>query len=124
MTILLLMIYSLASWGVGIRQFYCCGKLKSVNIAITQDSRDHCGKGDKKPGCCENKYQFFKVKDTHIAAEGINHPAKFAVEFDSHLPAPDFAYFSNQAIYFANYTNGPPLAPGKTIYIFNCIFRI
>jgi len=122
--ILLICVYSLATMGFSLKQFYCCGKLKSVAISLTQDANQKSGKGIKKSGCCDNKYQFFKVKDNHITADQVNSPVKCFI--DLHLYAPSFQEitFASQKTLISYRSNAPPLYTGVPLYIYNCIFRI
>ena len=122
--ILLICIYSLATMGFSLKQFYCCGKLKSTTLSLVQEEKESCGKGNEKSGCCDNKYQFFKVKDNHIAADEVNSPVKHCV--DLHLFTPSFQdiSFVSQKTAIAYNSNAPPLRTGVPIYIYNCVFRI
>jgi len=54
------MSYSIASFGVSLNYFYCCGKLKTVSLALKTEDRD-C-KGKAKKGCCDNKTVTIKLK--------------------------------------------------------------
>ena len=58
--LLILMVYSLASLGISLNYFYCCGKLKEVTIIIAPPHTKDCksGKGKK---CCENKTVSHKI---------------------------------------------------------------
>src|SRR4051812_40922750 len=86
--ILLICVYSLATMGFTIKQFYCCGKLKSITFSFAQEIKDKCAKGNDKAGCCDKKFQFFKVKDNHISADLADFPAKHFV--DLHLYTASF----------------------------------
>ncbi|MEJ7678313.1 MAG: hypothetical protein WKG06_10720 [Segetibacter sp.] len=74
--------------GFSFKQFYCCGKLKSTTFSLVQQDKNECGKGNEKNGCCDNKYQFFKVKDNHITADEVHSPVKHFV--DLHIYTPSF----------------------------------
>jgi hypothetical protein len=123
--ILLLIIYTTASSGISINQFYCCGKLKSVSLGFKQDTKEKCKKWAGKPGCCENKYSTLKVKDNHISADDVAHPVKLFTAlhiFTSLYQNPDLIVF--QQINTANQGNAPPLSYGVPIYILHCIYRV
>ena len=123
--ILLICIYALSSFGIGIKQFYCCGKLKSTNISFIQDSKQKCGMGDEKGGCCKTKFKSFKVKDSHIAAGDISNPIKHFTELHFFTPAFEVQALTNKPTDVANASHAPPiLHPGTPVYIFNCNFRI
>lgn len=120
--ILILSIYSLSTFGVSVKQFYCCGKLQLVTISLVKDDKDKCSKSDNDGNCCKTKYQFFKVKDKHFGSTQI------AVK---HFAGPVYFSPSYQKVSFvsqpANIINGshaPPLYSGIPIYISNCVFRV
>lgn len=121
--ILLICIYSLATMGFSLKQFYCCGKLKSINISLALETKQKCSKGNAK-GCCDNKYQFFKVKDNHITADKASTPVNHFI--DLHLYSPlfqDITFVCNE-ITIAYKSNGTPLNATVPLYIYNCVFRI
>jgi hypothetical protein len=60
LVILILMSYSIASFGVSLNYFYCCGKLKTVSLALKTEDKDCTGKAKK--GCCDNKTVTLKLK--------------------------------------------------------------
>jgi hypothetical protein len=120
--ILLLNIYALASFGIGIRQFYCCGKLKSTDISFARADLKKCSNGDESDGCCKTKYQTFKVNDSHVPGTITTIPAfadskLFITPFDISLPVSE----SND---IANASHAPPLYHITPIYILNCVYRI
>ena len=122
--IFLLSIYALSSFGIGIKQFYCCGKLKSVSVVFDNFTKQGCDKGDGKDGCCKNKFQYFKVKDTHFASNEVTAP--FIFHSDPHLPVGDirieFVALQNEIA--VNNSHSPPRTITVPIYISNCVFRI
>ena len=122
--ILLLIIYSLASLGIGIKEFYCCGKLKSVNLVFTSPQKEKCSDNGSKEDCCKNKYHFFKVKDTHVAANSADCPAKCFVGFDSFIPSIEVDCVANQPQQIGNAIHAPPFFINIPVYIRNCVFRI
>lgn len=122
--ILLVCIYSLATMGFSLKQFYCCGKLKSTTFSLLQQDKKECGKGNERSGCCDNKYQFFKVKDKYISADEVHSPVKHFVDLHLYTPTLQHISFLSQKTTIAYKGNAPPLATGVPIYIHNCIFRI
>ena len=122
--ILLICIYSLATMGFTLKQFYCCGKLKSITFSLTQQAKDKCAKGDDKSGCCDSKFQFFKVKDNHISADQTDFPVKHFVALHPYTPSFQDISFVSQKSTIAYKSNAAPLRTGVPIYIYNCIFRI
>ena len=121
--IFILGFYSISVLGIGIKQFYCCGKLKDVTISFNQEANEKRSKGDKKGGCCKTEIQVLKVKDSHFASNDITTSPKFIADAIQ-------ANFSYQTIIFrtaskitSNSIHSPPLI-SEPIYILNCIYRI
>lgn len=121
--ILLICIYSLSTLGVSLKEFYCCGKLKSVTVALADDGKDKCGKGDNKGGCCKTKYQFFKVSDKHLTTSKITTPLKFYADIVSFNPISQSIFLPQQAV-IINGSHAPPLHRGVPAYISNCVFKV
>lgn len=121
--ILLICIYSVATMGFSLKQFYCCGKLKSVTVALTQDAKRKCSKGSGS-GCCDNKYQFFKVKDKHKSANTVSCPVNHFT--DLHLYTSSFSNTTFAALKttITYSSHAPPLHLGVPVYIYNCVFLI
>jgi hypothetical protein len=122
--ILLICIYSLATMSFSIKQFYCCGKLKSTTFSLIQSEKQKCGKGNEKSGCCDNKYQFFKVKDSYINADAVSCPIKYFADLHVYTPSFHDICFVSQKPAIAYKGNPPPLQTDVPIYICNCVFRI
>ena len=123
--ILLICVYAFSSFGVVIRQFYCCGKLKSTNITfVQQELKEKCGKGDAKDGCCQNKFKSLKVKDKHIAADGISNPVKYFTDLHLFTPSFEEMTLANEPMDVANTSHAPPLHYGIPVYILHCVYRI
>lgn len=121
--ILLISIYALSSFGIGVKQFYCCGKLKSTSISIIQGAKEKCATGSKMSGCCKTKFHSLKIKDTHIAADGIN-PVKYfseAILFNSSFESMGLV---QQQIVVNHPSHAPPLHYSLPLYIFYCNYRI
>ncbi len=85
--IFLFCIYALATMGFSLKEFYCCGKLKSVSFSISSDNKAKCNKCDTKTaGCCNNQFHYFKVKDNHVSALQIDVPLQFIAILESFFP--------------------------------------
>jgi len=83
LTILLLFVfYSLASFGVSLNFFYCCGKLKEVSLKQHSPETKDCPV-KKGKNCCENKTADAKVsvdqKTNGTAAPVLAAPGSFFV---------------------------------------------
>ncbi|HYJ63674.1 MAG TPA: hypothetical protein VEV62_08015 [Parafilimonas sp.] len=116
-SIFLIFIYTLCSTGVAIKADYCCSKLQSLKLTLSDYSED-------KGTCCKEKYESFKIKDIHAAAAIIVAPATYFIFIHT-------LNYSFQAINMTHERNNhfenihaPPSAPAIPNYIFNCVFRI
>ena len=121
--ILLICSYSLATMGFSLKEFYCCGKLKSVTVELTPNKKQTCNKGDRS-GCCDDKYQFYKVKDNHLSGKDVDIPLNYFTDVDfftSEVPSISFVIQEFDVI---NGSHSPPLYTGVPIYLSNCVFRI
>lgn len=121
--ILLLCIYSFATMGFSLKEFYCCGKLKSVSLTLAVNENNNFSKSNTKNDCCQNKFHFHKVKDVHFAS-GILIDS-FSDFF--YLPHPDYTYDVRPYLSFQDNVeniHGPPIYTGIAAYIANRVFRI
>ena len=121
--ILLVLIYSMSTFGVSLKEFYCCGKLKSVSITFADTRKGKCNEAAKEEGCCKTKYQYFKVKDNHLTTTHATAPLKYYTDLY-------FSAASFQSISFThvtgetNLSHAPPLHQAVPVYIAKCVFRI
>lgn len=122
--ILLICSYSLSTVGFSLKEFYCCGKFKSVAVALAPDTKQKCSKGDEKSGCCKTKYQYFKVKDNHLASAHVATPLNCFSELHTIVPSYQSISFVTLEIDVINGNHAPPLHTGVPIYLSNCVFRI
>ena len=124
--ILLIFIYSLSSFGIGIRQFYCCGQLKSTNVTFVQkELKENCGKGEAmNSGCCQTKFTTLKIKDSHIAADDVNSPVKHFTDLHLFTPLFEVMALANQQMDIANPSHAPPSSQDIPIYILCCTYLI
>ncbi len=121
----LICIYALATMGFSLKEFYCCGKLKTVSLAIETTATEKCGKGDSKSDdCCKNKYQFFKVEDNHVSAAKTILQGSFVSILDTQFPALQDVSFSCIKENTSYQSNAPPLHNGVPVYLSNCVFLI
>jgi hypothetical protein len=122
--ILLICIYTAATIGFTIGQFYCCGRLKSVSVTITENGQQKYNKENGNSGCCKTKYQFYKVGDNHFAADIVANPGKYFTYLPSLMPSAEKFFSSAKETQTAYNNHAPPLHAGIPAYIFNCDFRI
>ena len=121
----LICIYALSIGGVGIEEFYCCGKLTSVTVALVVTDKDTCAKGDNSDGCCKTKFQYFKVKDTHLLNGELGNLFTYPAEPSSFLSFyQDVSYVLSREVGIINGIHAPPLPDSVPIYLFICVFRV
>jgi hypothetical protein len=122
--IAVILVYATATMGVGVKEFYCCGKLKSVSLSLPDDSKDQCGKKSGMTGCCKTTIKYVKLKDTHITAEKVTGPASISVPVC--LPAMIVIVqpVAEASAPIINGTHAPPLYRGVPVYLSNRVFRI
>jgi hypothetical protein len=128
--IILFCIYSLASLGIGIKQFYCCGKLKSTVATLlhtpTQGEKNcPSAMAASMKNCCKTHIITLQVKDSHIASDVKFSFAKFQLES---VPLQFFSLPEAQIIPSATalcfYAKAPPPLHDIPLYIKNCVYRI
>ncbi|MGN6196685.1 MAG: HYC_CC_PP family protein [Ginsengibacter sp.] len=122
--IFLLSIYSLSTLGMSLKSFYCCGNLKSVTVTLTDAQQNTCATQNATNDCCKIKYQFFKVKDDHVAGDVVSTPVLHFIYLHLFTPSFKLIDYPSEQIFVANRSNAPPLIHTVPDYIFNCVFRI
>lgn len=121
LTILLLMIYTAASFGFSVKQFYCCGQEKLVSLTLKQDLNEEYNQENEKEGGCEKQFHTLSHPTSAKISNSSKYPADLLLIFG--------AFYKNSPAAFQyksanNPANAPPLNIGVPIYIFNCIYRI
>ncbi|MBX2930348.1 MAG: hypothetical protein KF781_00215 [Chitinophagaceae bacterium] len=120
--ILILLSYSIASFGVCLNYFYCCGKLKTVTIIETKEAKN-CTNNQKKD-CCKNQKVHVQLQTDQ---QQTSTPVfKFSiVSLAAKLPY-SFSFVSNiilpQSSTKPVYTQPPLYSVGANILF--CTFRI
>jgi len=121
--ILLVCIYALSSLGIGVKQFYCCGKLKYTHLSMVQNAREKCADGNEKNGCCQTKFRSLKVNDTHVASAYTNCQDKFFINILFYPPL-QILPLASQAMDIFYAGNAPPSHHGIPIYILYSVYLI
>jgi hypothetical protein len=122
--ILLLTIYSLTTMGVGIRQFYCCGKLKSTSITLVQEAKEKCNNSDGMKGCCKTKFKSLKVKASHVTTDNAVNFTKSFTDLHLLIPVFEMPVLANQTLVAANASHAPPPGQDIPVYILHCAYLI
>ncbi len=122
LVILLLTAYSIASFGVSVNYFYCCGVLKTVSLKVNTEEKNCKSKTSK--GCCDNKTVTLKLKtDQKNVDQSVFH---FTAPLSPAILHTDSYSFSNIAITDSVsplYKRPPPdNLPSRQILF--CVFRI
>jgi hypothetical protein len=125
--ILLILIYTSSTFGMVVKEFYCCGKLASVSFSLENDSKI---KSDKQvninmPDCCKTTIFSSKVKDNHIPSDAVVIGTKYFIQ-SAAWPSPFNANtFVNSQLTVTNGINDPPLLHSDIpVYIYIRSIRI
>ena len=122
--ILLLSIYTAATFGMGVKSFYCCNQLKSTTLTLSYTAKEKCNAKGMKGKCCKTSFHYYKVKDTHLVADNVKIPAKaFTDLFDTNIVTQPLSWVSIASV-IPSYSNAPPWCNERPIYLFNCVYRI
>ncbi|MEO7393478.1 MAG: hypothetical protein ABIU11_00970 [Chitinophagaceae bacterium] len=122
LVIAILLSYSIASFGVSLTYFYCCGKLKTVSIAVSTEEKSSTSKSTK--GCCENKSLTLKLKTDQKSSD----QTKF--QFTAPLSKAILHTTNSTVAYIANIGNvnslfkRPPPGNLPSRQVLFCVFRI
>lgn len=123
--ILLFTIYALTTLGIGIRQFYCCGKLKSTSITLVQEAKEKCSNKGGMKDCCKTQFKSIKAKDSHVGTDGLLLPAKPLGDYVVHTSQYQLHTPTCNAVVITNASHAPPpKLHGVAAYIFNCTYLI
>lgn len=120
--ILLICMYAISTVGVGISQFYCCGKLKTTSLSFNHADNIKCGKGMQ--GCCKTTFKSLQVKDSHVAASVISNPVKPFLDlfFNFASLSVSKVYVSDKKVAFAD--TAPPFYFNVPLYTWHCAYLI
>ncbi|HMG83326.1 MAG TPA: hypothetical protein VK559_09860 [Ferruginibacter sp.] len=123
--ILLILIYTSSTFGMVVKEFYCCGKLTSVSFSLENDSKVKNGKQVNLPDCCKTKAFSSKVKDNHTPSFAVVSPVKYFTQIEPHFSALKVVPLANSEFDFTSGAHDPPLLHSSTpIYIFIRVIRI
>ena len=122
--ILLMSVYGLSIFGIGISKFYCCSKLKSVSFTFAESHKEECKANKLQSNCCQKKTQHIKVKDAHKASVENNFSPKSFPLSDTIYTSTQNLTFNSQQAHTTYNIHGPPVFNKAPIYILNCVYRI
>jgi len=119
---LLLLSYSIASFGVSVNYFYCCGVLKTVSLKVNTEEQN-C-KAKTKKGCCDNKTVTLKLKtDQKSSDQSTKHFAAPLSPVILHTDNYTVFNIANNGNINPLYKRPPPdLLPSRKVLY--CVFRI
>ncbi len=126
----LIAIYSTASFGMSVKEFYCCGKLSSISISFNAVAKESITKNSinrqaKDGSCCKTKLHLLKVKDNHLNVQAVVFPAKQFTHLNILPRVFNIVAYSNPQHNITSGINDPPLVYSSTsICIFTGNFRI
>jgi len=121
-TLLLVIMYGLASIGATVHLHYCCGKLDKISLSAAHN-KDCPEKEGAFKRCCDSKQVDLKINaDQEHATKWLS------AQSDLGMALPAFACAYTAALRKATiniFATGPPLrSPKIPLFIQNCIFRI
>ena len=122
LSIAILISYCIASFGVSINYFYCCGKLKTISLVAATEQKNCNTKSEK--GCCNKKTVTIKLKiDQKVSNQPTYH---FGITLSTPFPhSSDYIYGNLVSDFKINplYKRPPPgNLPSRQILF--SIFRI
>lgn len=118
------LLYLVSSSGVAINNFYCCGKLKKTSLFEVKDVFKNC-KGNKLPGCCDNKTVIVKIKDKHSPVNTLKLAChEFANQFNVYVTTVTEPFFASHAWNEWTAIHAPPLISKHPAYLTVQNFRI
>ena len=122
--LLLISIYSMSTFGVNLKEFYCCGRLKSVTLTLHEFENRKCNKANDKSGCCKTKLQFYIVNDKHFASDILSTPVKHFTYIGAFAADLQIRFPEVEQPAIANCNHAPPLHPCVLTYISNRAFLV
>lgn len=122
--IFIICIYAISSLGFSVKEFYCCGKLKSVSLSLHADSGKACSNNESKDKCCQTKFQYIKVKSSHLASTILVNYANDFQPLLSFTPIHAVKLAGVVPVIDSNRSHAPPLHSGVAVYISNCVYLI
>ena len=116
-------LYMASSSGVAMEIHYCMGKKSGVEFyGSTNVKCGKCGMTEKK-GCCQDKHQFYKLKDAHKTVSGNEIPEISIVAISTNFVSFNYHVISTlDDNAFKNHS--PPQFTKPSTCILNCNFRI
>ena len=122
LTLVLILVYGVASAGATLHLHFCCGNLKTISFAAIHN-KDCPKKEGVSKRCCDNKQLDFKIKaDQEPGVKWM------AVHNDLTPAAHTTTYYLltfTQEIPVNEYATGPPLVVSSVpLFIKNCVYRI
>ena len=122
LAIVLAVTYLAVSSGVVISVHYCMGEVAGIGIGHTEADRcSDCGM--ENDGCCNDDVKVFKISDSHASVSSHYDPVK-AQSWVALLSPPDDISSPNRSPLAILASVDPPEPDGRSLCIWNCIFRI
>jgi len=122
LSIVLATIYLAVSSGVVVSVHYCMGEVAGIGIGHAE--ADRCGDcGMDNDGCCHDDVKVYKISDSHASAASHYDPVK-AESWVALLSPPHDVSSPNLRLLPALVSADPPEPDGRSLCIWNCVFRI
>ncbi|WP_074237707.1 hypothetical protein [Chitinophaga niabensis] len=117
--ILLICVYAISTFGVSIKEFHCCGQLKSVGISYITVLHNNANSD-----CCETTHHFYKITTSHLAAKHVKKPVKPVTDQTFSLYPSGITFTIPRLSSYTNTTRAYPVPFKAPIYTRHCVFRI
>ena len=122
--ILLLSIYTVSTFGIGISKMYCCGHLQSTNLTVFEFPKLECTNNHSISDCCKTSFKNLKVKDIHIGAKAFHSPLKQSTSIALFTCFFDETVFAKRSISRMDANHAPPPNHGILIYILHFLLTL
>ena len=123
LAIFILMLYSIANFGISVHTHWCGGKISSVRISYSL--KHTCGCGPKMDiGCCKNGFVYSKLSNEHVkSANNVIQDYKNDLKPIVSLKPIDFSISFIVTRDISNY-HAPPFKTKLPVFLSNSVFRI
>lgn len=127
-SILLAIVYTLFSVGVGVSKHYCSGELVNVEVFSTVEQPSCCGE-NHSPVCCDNEVALL----AHDGLQLLPDTPQFFTDAPAVWPAGPVAAFpvlsvgpiaAETEVAFAAYSPPPPISAFFPLYALHCSLRL
>lgn len=124
LSIFILLLYTLASSGVGIQTHWCGKKISHIKVVFTDKHSCPCGSKKMKADCCKDKIEYLKVTSSHQGSSLSQVNIQITDLFILSSIFTDCSVFTKSKAYNFSQDHAPPLIFKHSLYIENRTIRI